>query len=142
MFLKDQYKDNSCFYHKLMIFSTNSETFRSSYACWWRQFVLLNLLICLYTVNNEQQKINEWYICNKLSLNVENNTHFFISQVKKTKTLWFSHGGIKEKEKQLWKTAVFWQLVFSTRELWKTSVIRLVFKYYIQRFIQTNFLSR
>ena len=46
--------------------------------------------------------------------------------------------GINEKEKQLWKTAVFWQLIFSTRESYKSRVIKRVFKYYIQRFIQTN----
>ena len=42
-----------------------------------------------------------------------------------------THGGSTKKEKQRWKTAVFRQLVFSTRKSWKMSVIKLVFKYYI-----------
>ena len=35
--------------------------------------------------------------------------------IEKIKLQHDDHGGIKEKEKQLWKTDVFRQLVFSTR---------------------------
>ena len=52
------------------------------------------------------------------------------------------HGGSKEQEKQLWKKAVFQQILFSIRELLKTIVIKLIFKYYIRLFIQTNLLNR
>ena len=55
---------------------------------------------------------------------------------------WENHGGIKERDKKLWKTTVFQQLVLSTRDLLKTSVIELAFKYYILRYIQTILLSR
>ena len=37
-------------------------------------------------VNNEFHKINQWFICNKLSLNIKNqkqNIHFSINEVKK-----------------------------------------------------------
>ena len=55
--------------------------------------------------------------------------------------LMFFHGGSKEKKKQLWKTVMFRQLVFSTRESWRTNVTDLVLKCCISRFIQTNLLS-
>ena len=42
------------------------------------------------------------------------------------------HDGIKEKEKQLWKTVVFRQLVFLTVESQESSLIELVSKYYIR----------
>ena len=38
------------------------------------------------------------------------------------------HGGIKEKDKQLWKTALFRQLVFSTTELQKNERDRVNFQ--------------
>ena len=53
----------------------------------------------------------------------------FLRQSRECRTPWLvfrcynkifsiqNHGGIKEKEKQLWKTAVFRQLVFTTRGL-------------------------
>ena len=56
------------------------------------------------------------------------------------------HGVIKEKETQLWKTAVFQQLVFSTRELKENEPDR-VFKYqfwmiYLNKSFKSRFVGR
>ena len=48
------------------------------------------------------------------------------------------HGAITEKEKELLKTAVFWQFLLSTRESQKTSMVKLVSNIISGQFIQTN----
>ena len=66
--------------------------------------------------------------------------HLLIPSVIFYEFVLHSYGGGKAKEIQLWKTAVYQQLVFQLGSCKKRSVIELVFKYYIQRFIQTNLL--
>ena len=44
--------------------------------------------------------------------------HFFFEWFFRQYVATFlGHGGSKEKEKQLWKTVVFWRLVFATKKL-------------------------
>ena len=66
-------------------------------------------------------KIFTWWIKVKKSSQGDNGKTF---QSFNIPFPYLNHRGIKKKEKQLWKTAVFRQSVFSNRMLWKTNMIK------------------
>ena len=77
--------------------------------------------VCLATLNHTPTFSDlpgvPWVVLGHFK--VENNLGWKISKFWSKLNLFlhqFNHGGSKDKEKQRWKTTVFWQLVFSTRE--------------------------